>query len=358
MLRRIRAEEDSASVAPAGKAGTGSGEMNVKRIDTRATFAVKAATGDAPGGNVEALVSVFNNTDLVGDRVMPGAFEKSLARYTEAGKSIPFVWSHQWDDPNAYIGKVVKAEETADGLMVHAALFDTPTAQHIKTLLAEGVVTEFSFAYDVIDAAPGKDGVNELRELHILEAGPTLKGANPATQLIGVRAFEAAMRQQQAKAEPGELEPGSFVRLEDGTYGRVEYVMTEGTFGIDGDAMSLEASAEDPLALVRIYEEDGEETYTPTEFFVGRRFSELTADEEKAAPKSAAPRAAKAGRVLSTKNEDRIRQAQGLLGEVLSTLEEGAKSAEPDSDEIAAAAATGTDADAILALLELEDLDA
>jgi len=291
--------------------------MQPQHKSVHARFEVKADAQDAPNGEVTALVSVFGNEDLVGDRVVKGAFTKSLEAIKAAGRSIPFVWSHQWSDPNAYIGKVLDAQETDDGLLVRASLFDTQTAQHIKTLLKEGVVTEFSFAYDVVKQRPGSDGVNELTEVHILEAGPTLKGANPATQLVGVRSALSAHVDAKAgrvlsaknetrireavglldevlgslgdggekaapveKAEPGELDLGDFVTW-DGGYGRVEYVMLEGEFGVEGDPLSLTATPEDPLAMVRIYQET-EDGYQPTDTFTGFRFSDLTAAGEEA----------------------------------------------------------------------------
>ena len=145
---------------------------------------VKDATDTAPFGEISALVSVFNNIDYVNDRVMPGAFQKSIDQYTTEGKSIPFVWSHQWNNPEAYIGKITEAKETSKGLQVKAELYNTQTAQHVRQLMKDGVVTQFSFAYDTIKEMKAKDGANELLELRILEAGPTLKGANPATEII------------------------------------------------------------------------------------------------------------------------------------------------------------------------------
>ncbi len=341
------------------KAQPGTGQrMNIKRHVVAATWSMKSAN-DA-NGEVEALVSVFNNKDLVGDRVLPGAFAESLALYAESGKSIPWVWSHQWDNPDAYIGKVTEARETQDGLVVKATFFPTAQAQQVRRLLAEGVVTEFSFAYDVKEQRPGKDGVNELVRLHILEAGPCLKGANSATRLIGVRSYDRATGTHTAKAEPGDLAEGSFVQWAGG-YGRVEYIMTEGEFGVEGDPLSLEATAEDPLALVREYDEEGGE-WLPTDNFTAHRFSELVAVEPKHAPRvetsAHVGTAVKSGRVLSTKNEGRIREAVGLLDEVLGTLtaDDNAKSEEPEvKDEQAESPAnTGMDAATAQLLLELE----
>lgn len=355
---QIQREREASADAETRKSTRRRGMAKVQHKSVAATFEVKAANDDAPNGEVTALVSVFGNTDLVGDRVMPGAFEKSLKSISDAGKSIPFVWSHQWSDPNAYIGKVVKAEETEKGLVVTASLFATETAQHIKTLLAEGVVTEFSFAYDIIDEAKGKDGVNELLELHVLEVGPTLKGANPATELMNVRSLLG-----NRKAEPGELDEGSWVEWAGDGYGRVEHVMTEGTFGVEGDPLSLEATEDDPLAMVRVYEEaeaDGEERYVATEMFLGFRFSELTVSEQKSGSREkrgARSTAQKVGRAISGKNQSRLEQARELIGEVLSSIEveEPVKAEEPQSavkvEEL------GMSADVALALVELAELD-
>lgn len=325
--------------------------INMLSKSAKAIFEVKNDLTNENSGEVSALVSIFNNVDLVGDRVMPGAFEKSLNAIKEAGRAIPFIWSHDWGNPDSYIGKIYDAEETEEGLLVKAELFDTATAQHIRQLLASGVINEFSFAYDVIDQKEAEDGVNELLELNILEAGPTLKGANPDTQLIGVRSLDKAT---ESKAEPGELSEGSFVTWGVEGYGRVEYIMTEGFFGVDNDPLSLEATAEDPLALVRIYdEEDG--MYEPTEMFTGFRFSELTVSDEKNEKSILERTRSKVGRSLSTKNEEKIRSASTLLTEVLSSIEKGepAKSEEPAAVKVEE---QGINAELALQLIELEEL--
>jgi hypothetical protein len=48
----------------------------------------------------------------------------------------------------------------------------------LHQLLKEGLVNQMSFAYDVWDEQRATDGANELRELDLIEAGPTLRGAN------------------------------------------------------------------------------------------------------------------------------------------------------------------------------------
>jgi hypothetical protein len=51
--------------------------------------------------------------------------------------------------------------------------------------------------------------------------------------------------------------------------------MREGTLGVPDTEFSIEASAEDPAALIRIYSE-GENGWEPTETLVGHKFSTLS----------------------------------------------------------------------------------
>ena len=151
---------------------------------------VKAITGDSKDqGVIEALVSVFGNIDLGGDRVVAGAFGKSLAAWSDRGDPIPFIWSHEWDNPDAHIGYVEKAEERPEGLWVRARVdLDRPFAEQVFHLMKNRRVTQFSFGYTVQDSRLVKDAdgtdVRELTEVDVFEVGPTLLGMNPATQLL------------------------------------------------------------------------------------------------------------------------------------------------------------------------------
>lgn len=88
---------------------------------------------------------------------------------------------------------------------------------------------------------------------------------------------EATGEERVLRAEPDELSEGDFVQWDSsgGTArGRIEHVMREGTLGVPGTEFSIEASAEDPAALIRIYRE-GEEGWEATETLVGHKFSTL-----------------------------------------------------------------------------------
>lgn len=145
---------------------------------------------DGIDGSFEAIVSVFNNIDLGGDRTMPGAFTKSLAEWKTSGNPIPVIWSHEWDDPKSHIGIVLEAEETPEGLYVKAQLDieNNDRAAYVGRLLKERRVVEFSFGYYANKFAyvtdPDGKSVRELYEVDLFEVGPTLIGMNPQTRLI------------------------------------------------------------------------------------------------------------------------------------------------------------------------------
>lgn len=159
------------------------------------SFRAEVKAYDAAKGTFEAIVSVFGNVDYGGDRVMPGAFAKTLADWDTSGDPIPVIWSHEWNDPASHIGWVEKAEEREEGLWVRAQLDieANEKAAYVARLLKQRRITQFSFGYEARDYRTVKDPdgttVRELTEISLFEVGPTLLGMNPDTVLL-----EAASR--------------------------------------------------------------------------------------------------------------------------------------------------------------------
>lgn len=164
-------------------------------------YGLKALPAEGPGV-FEAIVAVFGNVDHQGDRIVAGAFVDDLAAWKASGDPIPVVFSHQWNNLDAHIGKALDAKELLPGdpmlvgtgleelggLWIKFGLFvedpDEAPTRRLAKRLEERTIREFSFAYDVIEEQRAADGANELLKLAILEVGPTLKGANPATVLL------------------------------------------------------------------------------------------------------------------------------------------------------------------------------
>lgn len=148
---------------------------------------------DGEEGTFTALVSVFNNVDSVGDRMKPGAFKRTLEEWRKSGDPIPVVFNHDWGTPDAHIGIADPRAvyESDDGLVVQGKLDigDNPVARQVYKLLKRRSLKEFSFGYTVPAGGEkrGKDGINDVLDVDLIEVGPTLKGANPDTQLQAVK---------------------------------------------------------------------------------------------------------------------------------------------------------------------------
>lgn len=163
------------------------------------TIQFKDATGfketEDGSGIFEGYASVFGNVDSYGDKVIKGAFSKSLAKsFPNDGAGIPCYWSHRMDDPEFILGKTLSAVEDEHGLKVRVSLdLDNPKAAAAYRALKAGAVNQMSFAYEVLDSEfiPEKGakfgGVNELRELNIFEVSVVQIGANTATSIDMVK---------------------------------------------------------------------------------------------------------------------------------------------------------------------------
>ena len=83
---------------------------------------------------------------------------------------------------------------------------------------------------------------------------------------------------QTNRAEPDGLKDGDFVQWDSsgGTAkGKIESIERDGSINVPGTEFTIEATPEDPAALIRIYSE-GDDGWEATETLVGHKFSTLT----------------------------------------------------------------------------------
>lgn len=155
---------------------------------------------DEPEGTFLAKVSAFGNKDHQGDVTEFGAFGKSLTSRYKSGGALPAVWSHQFHNPEMFLGKYFDWEETESGLVLKGRLnMAWPMARQVHELYKENLVSEFSWSgrvedYDRIEKGDPlfdeeKEWLNgaRIKQVDLWEAGPTFKGANPQTELLSVK---------------------------------------------------------------------------------------------------------------------------------------------------------------------------
>lgn len=145
------------------------------------------ATGDADGshGKFAGYGSVFNELDLVGDTVLPGAYAATLPKFLRDG----FIsWGHDWDAP---IATIDVAREDERGLWLEASFHSTAEAQRARTIaserLARGKSMGLSIGFATNDFSLRADGVRELRAIELMETSLVTVPAEPRAQVTAVK---------------------------------------------------------------------------------------------------------------------------------------------------------------------------
>lgn len=189
---------------------------------------------DEDSGTISGYFSTYDRIpDSYGDVIAPGAFTDTIKAREESGHPFPLCWNHDLDQ---IIGKVDSIEDTEKGPLMTASFFNTPLAQEKREIVKSGVVYQFSFAYDILEAGPTelKDGTkaNELRKLDLFEVSIVPIPANQNAVMTDVKAGRRNSKSDEDKirqaisllqsvldtedeAEPGEDEAKANTAVEE-----------------------------------------------------------------------------------------------------------------------------------------------
>lgn len=134
-------------------------------------------------GHVEGLAAGYGNVDFGGDRILPGAFAKSL----EGRKGVPMLLFHDQSRP---VGLWREFIETDDGLKVTGKISTkTRDGGEAYQLVKDGALSGLSIGYEpVIKRAVGK--VRELVEVALHEVSLVSIGMNPRALVTGIKDLE------------------------------------------------------------------------------------------------------------------------------------------------------------------------
>lgn len=141
----------------------------------------------ASSGTFEGYASVFDVTDSANDRVVRGAFQKSLQACRTENRLPPLLWQHDAQKP---IGIWHDMFEDDHGLFVRGALFidDITQAREAYKLMKEGVVTGLSIGYRTLQSLrDAKTGARLLTEVELLEVSMVTFPANAAARVRQVK---------------------------------------------------------------------------------------------------------------------------------------------------------------------------
>ncbi len=149
----------------------------------RKRFTLKIKSVDDTG-SFTGLGVVYNNTDLGGDQIMPGAFDRTLA----TGKQYPLLWQH---DPSNPIG-TAQVTDSREGLLVQGKLLlQDPTAQKAYLFLKAGVIRGLSIGFETLQSAMEGD-VRLLKELRLWEFSVVTFPMNESAQISSVKSLSVS----------------------------------------------------------------------------------------------------------------------------------------------------------------------
>lgn len=146
-------------------------------------FEVKEFGNDNEYFTFEGYASTFGNTDLDGDIIDQGAFDKFLA----TNKQVPILWSHEMNMP---VGKSTQLTIDSKGLYIKARMpkDDDFVKGRVMPQMKVGSIEEMSIGFFVKDYDIQK-GTRHIKEIDLFETSLVAKAANPKALISGFKAF-------------------------------------------------------------------------------------------------------------------------------------------------------------------------
>lgn len=155
----------------------------------------------AEGRVRKGICAVFGNVDSWGDRIMPGAFAKTIQ---EGRSRVKHLWNHDFSNPPiASITELKEvgreelpdavlsyAPEATGGLMVAREYYEDEFSDRVMKAIDKGDITEMSFGYDVMKWDNSEEGDRKIRnlvELKLFDTSDVLWGMNAATVAAGAK---------------------------------------------------------------------------------------------------------------------------------------------------------------------------
>ena len=140
---------------------------------------------DVSQGIVTGYASTFDVIDSGNDVVKPGAFKRTINAWGPNGKKrIKSLFMHE---PAWMVGKPLVLYEDHVGLY-HETQFSVRNslAKDVLVLIEDGVITEQSIGYDVIDFEM-EGNIRNLKELRLYEYSWVAWGMNEYTPIMGIK---------------------------------------------------------------------------------------------------------------------------------------------------------------------------
>jgi HK97 family phage prohead protease len=259
------------------------------------TNALKAYTAD--NGDLHVLGTTSSTIkDLHGDEMTLSALR---SMEDTAKQNMTVFLNHNYNVPDDIFGSVTDArivkryddesQQEVYDLDVDVRVVgedENPLAMKTYRAIKRGVKLGLSIGarVDKVSKKKGSDGEDTyvIEGVRLLETSVVGIPANQRSYLQNAlkslkQAEQSGEIQIAEKAGPDALSEGDFVRWDasgGAAQGRIEHVMREGVLGVPDSDFKINATPEDPAALIRIYRPQGN-GWGETDTLVGHKFSTL-----------------------------------------------------------------------------------
>lgn len=142
---------------------------------------------DSKGRTITGYFAAFNNVDLGGDLIEPGAFAKTIMERGPQGQNKVFFLNQH--DSWQVLGKPAVLKEDSYGLYHESKVADTTLGNDVLKLYQEGIMDSFSFGYRTITENRVED-VNHLKELYLYEGSAVTFPMNESAITTGIKSIE------------------------------------------------------------------------------------------------------------------------------------------------------------------------
>lgn len=142
---------------------------------------------DTKGRTVTGYFAKFGNIDSDSDVIIQGAAKKTIQENgpDSAKPRIKHLWQHDSWQPLS-TPKVLKEDDF--GIYFESVIANTSLGNDVLTLYQEGVITEHSIGFNIIDADRNEmTGIRTIKEIRLWEGSSVTWGANSETPFLGIK---------------------------------------------------------------------------------------------------------------------------------------------------------------------------
>jgi len=155
------------------------------------TLPLLEVKADEEGGIVEGYFGAFNNVDSDNDRILQGAFSKSIQEHGPQSASNRKIAHLAYHDTRRPLGVIQELKEDQTGLYFRSKMGTHTEGQDFLKMYNEGLIREHSIGFNYIadkikQVEEGDQKIWDIQEVKLWEGSAVVFGANSETPNLSI----------------------------------------------------------------------------------------------------------------------------------------------------------------------------